>query len=281
MYEKLTGEQLTPNEKWEKATIANDFVFYKVMRDNPDVCQRLLEILLEFDIDHIDMNCQEHIDIDWKSKGVRLDVYVKGSEKVFDIEIQTTDTKELPERARYYQSVIDVDCLGSGQPYKDLKDSYIIFICIPDIFKKGLPVYTFENLCRQDTTIPLGDRTLKYFFISDNCDKLLNEEKKAFMRLVSGQKGCNAFTKRVELLADEVKHNIGYKREYMEWERQKTYLYNKGKEDGVAEGKIEAKIETARNFLAEGVAPEIIAKCSGLPLEEVQKLAEELSPANV
>ena len=145
-------------------------IFYKVMRDNPDVCQRLLEILLEIDIEKIRMNCQEVIDIDWKSKGVRLDVYVKDSDKVFDIEIQATNTKELPERARYYQGVIDVDCLCSGQPYKDLKNSYIIFICIPDIFKKGLPVYTFENLCRQDTAISLGDRTLKYFFISDNCE---------------------------------------------------------------------------------------------------------------
>ena len=268
----MSEKQLTPEEKWEQATIANDFVFFKVMRDNPDVCQRLLEILLEIEIDHIDMNCQEVIDIDWKSKGIRLDVYVKGSGKVFDIEIQTTDTKELPERARYYQGVIDVDCLKSGQPYKELKDSYIIFICIPDIFKKGLPVYTFENLCRQDTSIPLGDRTLKYFFISETCDKLLNEEQKAFLRLVSGQKSSDAFTERVAHLADEVKHNLDYKRQYMEWERQKTYLYNKGREDG----KQEAKLENARNLLTEGDSPEKVARCTGLPLEQVQQQAEEL-----
>ena len=183
----MDDRKLTPEEKWDRATIANDFIFSKVMRDNPDVCKRLLEILLEIEIEQIDMNCQEQIDIDWKSKGVRLDVYVKGSDKVFDIEMQATDTKELPERARYYQGVIDVDCLGSGQLYKSLKDSFIIFICVPDIFNKGLPVYTFENLCRQDTTIPLGDRTLKYFFISENCDKLLNGEQRAFIRLVKAR----------------------------------------------------------------------------------------------
>ncbi len=263
----MDDRKLTPEEKWDRATIANDFIFYKVMRDNPDVCQRLLEILLEIEIETIKMNCQEVIDIDWKSKGVRLDVYVKGTDKVFDIEVQTTDTKELPERARYYQGVLDVDSLNSGQFYKDLKDSYIIFICIPDIFNRGLPVYTFENLCRQDTTLPLGDRALKYFFISENCDKLLNEEQKAFMRLVSGQGCSDAFTERIELLADEVKHNTDYKRQFMEWERQKAYEYRKGMQ--------EAKLEAARNFLAEGIVPEIIARCTGLPLEEVQKLAEE------
>ena len=274
----MSEKELTPEEKWDRATIANDFIFYRVMRDNPDVCKRLLEILLEIEIDKIDMNCQEVIDIDWKSKGVRLDVYVKGSDKIFDIEIQPTDTKELPERARYYQGVIDVDCLCSGQPYKDLKDSFIIFICIPDIFKKGLPVYTFENLCRQDKKISLGDRTLKYFFISDNCDKLLNEEQKAFLKLVSGQEGSDAFTKRIASLTDVVKQNMEYKRQYMEWERQKTYLFNKGKEEGIAEGKSagmqEKAVEAAKKLLLKGINPEIIAECTGLTLEEVERIAK-------
>lgn len=33
-------------DKWKNATIANNFIFYKVMRNNPDVCMELLEILL-------------------------------------------------------------------------------------------------------------------------------------------------------------------------------------------------------------------------------------------
>ena len=46
--ETLTKEKrvLTPEEKWEKANISNNFIFYKVMRHNPDVCKELLEILL-------------------------------------------------------------------------------------------------------------------------------------------------------------------------------------------------------------------------------------------
>ena len=35
--------QLTPEEKWEQATIANNFIFYKVMRHNPDVCKNCLK----------------------------------------------------------------------------------------------------------------------------------------------------------------------------------------------------------------------------------------------
>nr|MCR5401267.1 hypothetical protein [Treponema sp.] len=38
----------------------------------------------------------------------------KNSNQAFNVEMQACDTKELPERARYYQGVIDVDCLKSG-----------------------------------------------------------------------------------------------------------------------------------------------------------------------
>ena len=38
-------KEQTLEEKWENATIANNFIFYKVMRNNPAVCKELLEIL--------------------------------------------------------------------------------------------------------------------------------------------------------------------------------------------------------------------------------------------
>ena len=89
---------------------------------------------------------------------VRLDVYAKNASQAFNVEIETTNTKELAERARYYQGIIDVDCLNSGQHYKDLKDSYVIFICIDDIFNKGRGKYVFENLCIDEHSIKLNDR---------------------------------------------------------------------------------------------------------------------------
>ena len=130
---------LTPEEKWEKATIANNFIFYKVMRHNPDVCKELLEILLEMEIEKIEMRTEETIEIDFGSKGIRLDVYAKNSSQSFNLEMQTTDEGDLPERARYYQGAMDVDSLSAGKKYSELKDSYVIFICIPDIFGEGLP----------------------------------------------------------------------------------------------------------------------------------------------
>ena len=39
----------------------------------------------------------------------------------------------------------------------------------------------------------------------------------------------------------------------------------------------EAKIETAKNFLSENLPTEQVARCTGLSIEQVEKLATELS----
>ena len=259
---------LTPEEKWEKATIANNFIFYKVMRNHPDVCKELLEILLEMEIDHIDMHGEELIETDLDSKSIRLDVYAKDNKQAFNIEMQAADTKELPERARYYQGIIDVDSLNAGQPYKELKDSYVIFICIPDIFGKGLACYTFENLCREDNSIQLKDRALKYFFIAKNCNKVLNERQKAFLELVTGKKARDQFTRRIEHLAEEAKHNTQWRKLFMNWERQRTYDIERGKE--------EKAIEAAKNFYANGASIELIAKSLNMTEEQIKEIVKDV-----
>lgn len=266
-------KEQTLEEKWENATIANNFIFYKVMRNNPDVCQELLEILLEFKIERIEMSQEEEINVDFGSKGIRMDVYAKDSDgqKAYNIELQAKDTKELPERARYYQGVMDVDLLKSGQDYKNLNTTFIVFICVDDIFEKGLAKYTFENLCVEDPKIKMGDRAYKYFFISQNCDKLLDEEQKAFLKMVSNNKSSNAFTDKVKKLVDNAKRNTQWRKQFMDWEREKTYSFNRGLEQGAQQ----KAVETARNLLNEGVAPEVISRCVGLPLEQVLDLQKQ------
>ena len=265
---------LTPEEKWEKATIANNFIFYKVMRYNPDVCKELLEILLEMEIDHIEMRGEETVEIDFGSKGIRLDVYAKNSGQAFNLEMQAADSLELPERARYYQGSIDVDCLKSGEKYKELKDSYVIFICIQDIFQKGLACYSFENLCREDTNIPLNDRAFKYFFIAQNCDKILNEKQKAFLQVVLGKKPSDNFTRRIEELTEEAKHNTQWRRQYMEWERQRTYDFENGKEAKA----IEAAVIAVKEFNA---TPELAAKKMNAPLEKVLECLSQIKKSEM
>ncbi len=268
--------ELALEEKWKNATIANNFIFYKVMRNNPDVCKELLEILLQIKIDHIEMKTEETVEVDFGKKGIRMDVYAVGANKAFDLEMQATDKGNLPERARYYQGIIDVQELNWGADYKNLKDSYVIFICIPDIFGKGLAKYAFENMCIENPKIKLNDRTYKYFFIANNYDKILDEKQKAFLKLVisndNSRGQSDGFTERLSKLVEEAKINSQWRKQFMEWEREMAIRFR--------EGERQARIEDARNFFANGVSIEIIAKSLNMTVEEVTEITKSVVPVN-
>ena len=263
---------LTPQEKWERATIANNFIFYKVMRHNPDVCKELLEILLEFKIERIEMSQEEVVDIDFASKGIRMDVYARDADglKAYNIEMQTADTDELPERSRYYQGIMDVDLLKSGQQYKELKTTYIIFICLDDVFKKGLAKYTFENLCLEDGKTKLNDRAQKVFYICKNYDKLLDARQKAFLRMVTQNSSSDDFTRRVGGLVEIAKRNTQWRQQFMEWDREMACMRAKGREEGRKEGAQEKAVEAALTLVHDyNATPEVAAEKMGAPLDKV------------
>lgn len=189
---------------------------------------------------------------------------------MYDIELQTTDTKELPERARYYQDVMDLSSLNKGDFYKDLKDSYVIFLCLEDIFNKGLPVYTFENICREDLKTRLNDRTQKCFFIADICAKIIEDEEiRSFFEFLISNKANSKYTKDLNEYVIDAKHNTQWRVQFMTWERQQAYAFENGRID-------KAK-EAAKNLLKmNALSVEQIAQAEGLSIDEVQKLALEI-----
>ena len=108
-------ENLKRSKSWDELTFADNFLFCKILESEPELCRQLLELLLHIRIDHLEVpqaerTMQETIE----SKSVRFDVYTKDDNRIFDLEMQTTDTKNLPKRARYYQSIIDMTKLNDG-----------------------------------------------------------------------------------------------------------------------------------------------------------------------
>ena len=168
---------------------------------------------------------------------------------------------------------MDLDTLKTGQKYKELKDSHVIFICLDDIFTNELPVYTFEYICKEDGKTKLNDRALKYFFIAKNCAKMIEDnEVRSFFNFLITNKASNEYTSNLDEYVIDAKHNMQWRFQYMTWERQQTYAMDKG----IEIGKEEKAIESAKNFLKENIPIETIVRCIGLPLETVQELAEEI-----
>ncbi len=273
----MPEKQLTAEEKWEKATLANNFIFYKVMRHHQDACKRLIEMLLGIRIEKMEMSNEEVIEIDYDSKGIRLDVFVKDTKKIYDIELQVTNTKELPERSRYYQGLMDLDTLKSGQKYKDLKDSHVIFICMEDVFDNELPVCTFENICIEDKITKLNDRAYKHFFIAPVCARMISDkEVKSFFELLISNTARTSFTSELKDYVSDAKHNMQWRVQFMTWERQRAYDFDDGKEAGIAIGAQQKAVEAAKNALSMNLTVEQTAKITGLPTEQVLQLKAQI-----
>ena len=148
----------------EELTFTDDFIFGAVMK-HKEICIGVLERLLHIKIDHIEYpKLQKHLKPFYTSKGVRLDVYVKDSNRVFDVELQNREFEALGKRTRYYQSMIDMDNLMKGEDYSKLKESFVIFICTDDLFGKNRPQYSFENVCLEDNEVDLNDKVHKLIY---------------------------------------------------------------------------------------------------------------------
>ncbi len=223
---------------WEDLNICNDFLFGKIMQD-AELCKELLQrILPDLEIDHIEYpELQKAIKPDADAKSVRLDVYVRDDKNsVYDIEMQVVDTGELPKRTRFYQSMLDLQLLDKGQTYKQLKPSYIIFICPFDTFGAGRHIYTFQNLCREDHQIVLGDETTKIFLNADSSMEDVSRELRAFLDYVAGKKPEDDFVKRLEEAVREAKKNREWRHEYMTLLMRDQENIEKGIQKGIEKG---------------------------------------------
>ena len=237
-------------QKWQSLTLANDFIFGKVM-SRPNLCKKLLErIFPELNITRIEYpELQKTIVEDIDAKSVRLDVYVKDDqETIYNIEIQTTDTKELPKRSRYYQSMIDLQLIDKGEVYRNLNKSYVIFICVSDIFHKGRHKYTFQNTCTEDPSLVLGDEAVKIFLNTKGTMKDIDPKLKAVLDYIDGIYSDDPYVEELDNAVTEAKRNREWRREYMTLAMKLNESYDEGRKEGIDLGKIYGAVSVYKDL---------------------------------
>lgn len=156
-------------ESFQKLNLTNAYLFAAAMQDE-EICRNVLEIALNKRISRVKAHVEQVLFLDSEFKSVRFDVYASDEEEVsYDVEMQNDFGRDLPRRCRYYQAELDVSSLKPGEDYKELKPSYIIFICAFDPFGKGRYQYVFEEYCKE-AGLALGDGTQKIFFNTNGTD---------------------------------------------------------------------------------------------------------------
>lgn len=110
---------------YKELSFTDDFLFCNIMQNNPDICKELVELLLDRKVGKVAYSeTQKSIDLALEQKGVRLDVYFEDDlSTAYNIEMQTSNTGNLPKRSRYYQGTVDLNMISSGAGYDELKTS--------------------------------------------------------------------------------------------------------------------------------------------------------------
>ena len=259
---------------YRELRFSDDFMFCKVLQNNPDIAKELLELIIGRKVDRIITDSsQQSIKITAAGKGVRFDVYLEDDETVYDIEMQTSDSLDLPKRSRYYQGMIDLNLIQAGAKYRELKSAYIVFIDTFDLFGKGLHKYTFSNICHEDLGLELGDGTMKIFLNAVGTADDVSDDMKAFLKYVASGVPGSDLSKRIDEIVKKARTNKEWEVEYMTFEQK----LDESREEGIAIGIEEKSRETFTGMIKENLSKDVIMRV--LDLSE-EKYNEYLSICN-
>ena len=286
---------------WQSLTIRDNFIFGKVLENNPTFCKWLLEKILGFEIDEIDYPEREKaVDTRKDSKGIRLDIFIRSSDgtKSYNLEMQVADNDDLAKRMRYYQGQLDNDSLDKGKHYWELTSSFIIFICNFDYFQRGRHIYTFHERCDEDNDLLLGDETTKIFLNTKGTMNDVNEDLLDFLDYVAGKKVDNTVINSINDEVAKIKQNKHWRGEYMRyqeeiaaqahWAAEKARAQaleegrsegrkeglNEGRKEGLDEGRKEKAIEMIKNLVAVGTPMEFIIKATGWSEKQILQISQ-------
>lgn len=228
-------------ERYQQLQFKDDFLFCKILVECPDIAKELLEMILNVKIKKVIPKNQKAIEMTAEGRGVRLDVYLDDEEgTVYDLEMQTTKKSDLPKRTRYYQGMIDLNLIGRGAKFSELKKTYIIFICTEDPFNEGRHIYSFENTCKENPQRKLGDESYKVLLNAAGTMNDVSENLMDFFDLVLTGKGKTKLSKEIENEVEKAKSHEEWRVEYMT-------LFMRDEEKRT-EGRIQATIESAVEF---------------------------------
>ena len=230
-----------------------------LFKDNIPLAEFVLRIITDKQ-DLIITDCETQKDMKRLAgaHSICLDAYGTDADgKRYDLEIQRQEKGADPHRARYHSSVMDVENLRSGQEFRELPDTYTIFITGKDFYGKGMPIYPIERInLATDKPFEDGEHILyvngQYRGDSD-IGKLMHDFN------------CSsADDMNFELMAERTR--------YLKENPKGVEEMCKVMEDM----RNESLKEVAKRMLSDGMLTlEKISEYVGLPLEEVNKLKTE------
>ena len=151
--ENITEKHIQDMERIKEMRLIDDIFMSKVFEDRACAEVLLRAILKKNDLKVKNVNVQYDIK-NLQGRSVRLDILEEDEiGKIYDIEVQRSNTGADAKRARYNSSILDANITEPGDTYKKLAETYVIFITESDVFKAGKAVYHIDRVIRETKKI--------------------------------------------------------------------------------------------------------------------------------
>lgn len=231
---------------------------------NNEAAELLLRIILrKDDIKVIQVVGQKELENPIvNGRNIRLDIYAQDDAgKYYDIEVQRCNEGAHIRRARFHSSMLDVRMLNEGQKFKQICDSYVIFITENDFVGEGLPLYHVSRIYEETNKVFDDGSHIIYvngsYIGNDPIGKLMHDF------------GCKCskdfFYKE---LAKGVKH--------FKEEGGRVVMCQAIEEYGNKKAEEEKNVIAIKMLKAGKYALEEIANLTGLALDEVRKIQKSI-----
>ncbi len=230
-----------------------------------------------------------------------LDIKAKGTDgKRFNIEIQISDEADYDKRALYYWARLYTEQLKTAEDYGTLSKAIGIHILNFTSIPESDKYHNVFHITEKETgLLYFKDLELHTIELKKFADKVGNEFSELISKIITSLDVWVAFLTKYSVLdKDNLPENLkntGLKKalnvlevmnfteaereeyeDHLKWLRIQTNTVKKyeqtGMEKGIEQG-IEQGIEkVARNLLKDGMSVEAVARNTGLPEEQINKL---------
>ncbi len=270
----------------------DDYFIRAMLKDNIELAQFILRIVTGIK-SLILTSCETQADIKrvTGAKSVCLDAYgTDDAGKKYDLEIQRDDEGADPHRARYHSSSMDIENLDEGQDFRELPDTYTIFITESDFFGMGEPFYVIRRV-NETLGQPFNDGTTILYINgeyrgNDDIGNLMHDfscskaEEMIFPLMAGRTRYLKKTTEGVTTVCKDLE-DMRNQAEARGEARGKALGKALGKAQGKALGKEEQAKETAYELRSMGMSDEYIARAVKVGVSTVSQWLSEpqASPA--
>ncbi len=251
--------------------------FFTMVLQKPECAEILLRLILKRqDLTVREVTTQKNTKNLW-GRSLCLDVLAVDKDgKPYNIEIQRKDEGANPKRARYHSALLDASVTEPGDDFKNLIETYVIFITENDVLKAEKPLYHIHRFI-EETGTPFQDGTHIIYVNS----KIQDETELG--KLMHDLYCTDPDEMYYEVLADEVRfykenqEGVSQMCQIMEEIRDKSYNagWAGGEASGEARGEAKKARELAFKMAARGDSTNEIADMVGYDIKIVTNWLNE------